>query len=471
MARPLRNKPDTKAIKATISKPNDLENKITELVALVNDSLLTKNNILKFLSAFGVGNQDTRGLYYTCHKCGRILAKEDFYKSTEIGCNSEITAICKECANELAQPTVDGERTPPTQDSVIVALEQLRKPFLDKVWDASLLEAANTASGKAKNNVWTSYIKNIQMQNYYGLTYNDSDFFTGGQYSIENSVGISRDQEIMEAFDKNKSDTLRLLGYLPFEKEKPMDQPFLYAQLIGFLDSSDEGNEDMMRVSSIISIVRGFLQINQIDDMIASLSQDIRNAGKNVSTIRALNATKKNISDTITSLAKESCISLKNTKQAKKGENTWTGKIKKIKEVNLREGEINGFDLQTCKGMMQVMEMSDASIMKQLQLDESEWSDMVSEQRILIRDLQNKLDFYSEAARIILRENIDLRDTLNSHNLLNESDLTDLEELYSPLLADYQNDSEPSTFEEPSPDSDESSFDDETIDEEGAVDE
>jgi hypothetical protein len=73
---------------------------------------------------------------------------------------------------------------------------------------------------------------------------------------------------------------------------------------------------------------------------------------------------------------------LKNSKNSIRGENTWTGKIKKIKDLNLRSAEVNGFDIATCRGMQQVQEISDASIMKQLALDESEWSDMVATMRV-----------------------------------------------------------------------------------------
>ena len=96
-------------------------------------------------------------------------------------------------------------------------------------------------------------------------------------------------------FEKNKSDTLRLIGYLPFEKEQLSDQPFLYSQLIGFLDSSEEGNDDMMRTSSIISIVRGFLQKSHIDDQIEELCQDTLHAADNLPVIKALQEMQKNI--------------------------------------------------------------------------------------------------------------------------------------------------------------------------------
>lgn len=389
---------------------------------------LERKDQLKALSILGCGSQ-----FFTCQCCGEIKSKSDFYISTEPNCASGITNICKSCAYDIAVPKQDGKETQPTKMSVDRALYALNKPFLDSVWESSLLEAANQATGKSKANVWTSYIKNIQMVNYYTLTYRESDNYTGGMYSIVDMEedALPKDQEILNQFEKNKNDTLRLLGYLPFEKEKLSDQPFLYSQLIGFLDSSEEGNDDMMRTSSIISIVRGFLQQSQIDDMIANLVQDPKNAEKNIATIKSLQEMKKNITVYVTKLAEQSCISLKNSKNATKGENTWTGKTKKIKELNLRDGQVNGFDIATCRGMQQVQEISDASIMKQLALDESEWSDMVAEMREDNRLLRNERDNYREVNRILLQENLDLKDFLEEQNIISNIEYRNLKDLYS----------------------------------------
>jgi hypothetical protein len=140
---------------------------------------------------------------------------------------------------------------------------------------------------------------------------------------------------------------------------------------------------------------------------------------------------KKNLSATISQLAEQSCLSLKHNKNASKGENTWTGKVKKLKDMDLREAEVNGFDIGTCRGMQQVLEISDASIMKQLALDESEWSEMVADQRKIIVDLQKERDTYKEINRIILRENLDLRDTLEENNMLDIDSLHNLKNLFS----------------------------------------
>ena len=122
-------------------------------------------------------------------------------------------------------PIVNGIKQQPTKQSVDDAMYALNKPFLDSVWEASLLEAANAATGKSKNNVYTAYTKNIAMPQYYTLTYRDSDNYTGGMYSLDDMAenALPKDQEIINQFEKNKNDTLRLLGYLPFEKEKLSD--------------------------------------------------------------------------------------------------------------------------------------------------------------------------------------------------------------------------------------------------------
>jgi hypothetical protein len=180
--------------------------------------------------------------------------------------------------------------------------------------------------------------------------------------------------------------------------------------------------------------------MQKVNDMASKAFANLTNTGQS-GEIKNYMDTKKKLADVISQLAEQSCISQKHNKNAKKGENTWTGKIKKLKELNLREAEINGFDIGTCRGMQQVLEMSDASIMKQLALDESEWSEMVAEQRKLLVDTQKQRDVYKEINRILLRENLDLRDTLEDNNLLDSQNLTNLKELFSPFGdADAQED-------------------------------
>ena len=390
-----------------------------------------------------------------CLKCKTHKDREKgFYINTDpMYGETTCTPICRECARKIAlRVDKNGEEHEPTKESVITALKYLQKPFLNTVWNASVQESENLIAGKVKSNVWTAYIKNIQMVNYVGMNFFDSDFYKEKVvYDDEKNetevVDTHMGQDTYDNYIKNKEDVVRLLSYDPFEKEDISDQPFLYSQLLGLLDSSEDANEDMMRTSSAISIVRGFLQQAKIDDTVSKLMCDISKIESNSATIKSLQESKAKITSVITSLAQDSCISLKHNKNAKKGENTWTGKIKKIKELNLREGEVNGFDMETCKAMRQVMDLSNASIMKTLNLDESEWSDMVAEQRKMIGDLQYQLDKYIEISRILLRENLDIKDYLKDKNVTLDMNLVNLNDLYSCF-------SEPDDEEEPESDGD-----------------
>ena len=374
-----------------------------------------------------------------CLMCKKHKNREThFYVNTDpMYGETTCTPICRECARKIAlRVDKNGEEHEPTKESVILALKYLQKPFLNTVWNASVHESENLIAGKVKHNAWSAYIKNIQMVNYLGLTFFDSDFYKeiivyDDEKTEVNIINEHLGQDVYEDCQKNKEDVKRLLNYDPFEQEAIEDQPFLYSQLLGLLDSSEDANDDMMRTSSAISIVRGFLQQSKIDDTVAKLMSDINNIEKNSATIKTLQDSKSKITSIITNLAQDSCISLKYNKNAKKGENTWTGKLKKIKELNLREGEVNGFDMETCKAMSQVMDLSHSSILKMLSMDESEWSDMIAEQRKTIVKLQDDLNKYIEISRILLRENLDIKDYLSEHNIKLEMDMVDLNQLYS----------------------------------------
>lgn len=214
---------------------------------------------------------------------------------------------------------------------------------------------------------------------------------------------------------KNRKDVIRLIGYDPFDKEAEEDKPLLYAQLIGYIDMSGD-NEDMTRILDSIEIVRGYLQLQKLNDMSAKAFSNLSKTGQS-GEIKNYMDTKKKVADVISQLAEQSCISMKHNKNASKGENTFAGKIKKLKELNLREAELNAFDIGTCEGMKQVADISNASIIKQLHLDESDYTEMLAQQRDMIVKLQELADTKTEEARILLRENLDLKSYIESQGL------------------------------------------------------
>ena len=358
-----------------------------------------------------------------CYMCDTHKSRDKFYVSTDPLNKSGLTPICKDCAKKIALKIgKDKVEREPDKDSVILALKYLDKPFLNDLWDASVLEADNLASGRVKSNPWNAYIKNVAMGQYNCKTFSDSDFYDSKKDEnndnlddTSNSFSVNKD--LLDTFTQNKKDVIRLLGYDPFEKEQPGDQPYLYASLIGYLDSSEDANEDRLKTSSSIEIVKSFSHIEKINDVITSLMSDVKNMEKNISTIKNLEDTKNKITSSVLNLAKDNGISLKHSVNASKGENTWTGKVRKMKEMNLSEAETNLYNIEYSAGLQQVAEISDAAILKQIRLDENDYNDMIIQQRELINKYKKKSDESEEKSRILLKENYDLKSLLKDNNI------------------------------------------------------
>lgn len=355
---------------------------------------------------------------FLCYCCGSEKKRSEFYKSSDPFNSVGVTPYCKNCLERIARNynSTTKQFGDVTKQSLMLACERADVPYLDKLWDASYNEVHDPSLKQPKTNVWAAYIKNVKMPQYNGMRWRDGDLFKEGEEEIHSeTTTLPQNQEVLEEYEKNRKDVIRLIGYDPFDKEAEEDKPLLYAQLIGYIDMSGD-NEDMTRILDSIEIVRGYLQLQKLNDMSAKAFSNLSKTGQS-GEIKNYMDTKKKVADVISQLAEQSCISMKHNKNASKGENTFAGKIKKLKELNLREAELNAFDIGTCEGMKQVADISNASIIKQLHLDESDYTEMLAQQRDMIVKLQEQADTKTEEARILLRENLDLKSYIESQGL------------------------------------------------------
>ena len=355
---------------------------------------------------------------FLCYCCGDTKPRSKFYTSTDPFNSVKLTCYCKECLERIARNynSTTKQFGDVTKQSLMLACERADVPYLDKLWDASYNEVHDPSLKQPKTNVWAAYIKNVKMPQYNGMRWRDGDLFKEKEEEIHSeTTTLPQNQEVLEEYEKNRKDVIRLIGYDPFDKEAEEDKPLLYAQLIGYIDMSGD-NEDMTRILDSIEIVRGYLQLQKLNDMSAKAFSNLSKTGQS-GEIKNYMDTKKKVADVISQLAEQSCISMKHNKNASKGENTFAGKIKKLKELNLREAELNAFDIGTCEGMKQVADISNASIIKQLHLDESDYTEMLAQQRDMIVKLQEQADTKTEEARILLRENLDLKSYIESQGL------------------------------------------------------
>ena len=95
--------------------------------------------------------------------------------------------------------------------------------------------------------------------------------------------------------------------------------------------------------------------------------------------------------------------------------------MKKLTEEGLREAKVSLFDVGTCKGMKQVAEISEAARHKQIGVDENILSEIRDIKVQLVESLQKERDAAKERARILLRENADLKDYMKERGLMDAS--------------------------------------------------
>lgn len=345
-----------------------------------------------------------------------------YYDSDPLLKGHGFSRICRDCARNIAlRVDANGEEHSPTKESVQKALYYLNKPFLESVWDASVQESENMLSGKKKDNVWFAYIKNIQMKNYAGLSYLDSDMFKKkivyeDEKQESNSQELSGD--VLEMYKVNKRTVLRFLGYDPFENESIEEQALLYAKLVGYFDESVK--DDGLKLEAVIEIVQSFKDVKTINDTISKYKKQLGNNPAIISTIKSLADTKQKMITSALALAKDNGISENNNKRKSKGAGTLSGIIKELQEMNLDGSEVNTFDYETNLAIEDIMTRNHQNQLRQLNPDENDWEKEVIHQKELLFTLQKERDNAVEFSRLLKKENRDLKDFLLEKGLTDE---------------------------------------------------
>ena len=370
-------------------------------------------------------NEEAINEKYLCYCCGNKKARSNFYTSTDPFNSVGVTPYCKECLEKIARNYNNNykEFGDVTKASLMNACERADVPFIETLWESSYNEVNNSSLEKPKTNVWAAYIKNVKMKQYNGLRWKDSDIFKDGGVNVksdaEDKIASTMTPEVLDEYKTNKRDIVRLIGYDPFANY-PVDQdlPVLYAQLISFID--EETKNDGMKMNAVIQIVQAFNQIQKLNDAINELLSDTKKLNSNNGTIKQHSDTISKLLSGANALAKDNGISVNFNNSKSKGQNTLTGKMKELDLIGFRDAKINMYDIDYCKGMQQVAEISAKAQVDQIGFDENVMLEISNIRRELVDDLQKQRDKAVERARLLLVENKDLKDFLKEKGLIDE---------------------------------------------------
>lgn len=359
---------------------------------------------------------------FLCYCCGDTKPRSKFYTSTDPFNSVKLTCYCKECLERIARNynSTTKQFGDVTKQSLMLACERADVPYLEKLWDASYNEVHDPSLKQPKTNVWAAYIKNVKMPQYNGMRWRDGDLFKEGESkNTEENFERNLTPEVLDEYKTNKKDIIRLIGYDPFANY-PVEQdlPVLYAQLISFID--EETKNDGMKMNAVIQIVQAFNQIQKLNDAINELSADTQKLNANNGTIKQHADTISKLLSGANALAKDNGISLNYNNSKSKGQNTLTGKMKELDLIGFRDAKINMYDIDYCKGMQQVAEISAKAQIDQIGFDENIMSEINNIRRELVDDLQKQRDKAVERARVLLVENKDLKEFLREKGLIDE---------------------------------------------------
>ena len=381
-------------------------------------------DIADIVTRVGVGDK-----FHECHMCGVVKREDEFYITYDKRIMTGKVCICKSCAEQIANGVdLAGNAHGVTSESVKAALEYMDLPYVESIYEAA--ENDKRTSRGSGSTAWKSYMKFIYLNDKYKfMRFHDSD----GAYArlTDNTPGYSTritddEREVskeeaadnQEQYEINRRDTVKFCGYDPFVNESPDDKPRLYAKLVGFLD--DQAKEDPFKLSSIIEIVKGLSQSEKLNDEITNILNDKANFMANGPLLNKMMDTRKKCMDTVQTLARDNGISINYNKNSSAGQQTLSGRIKKVTEENLREGRVNAFDVGTCEGMKQIAEISEAARAKQLGMSEDVLREIKDTSTALVTSLTRERDEYMERYRILLRENLDLKEYLRDQGLIDE---------------------------------------------------
>ena len=361
---------------------------------------------------------------YLCYCCGERKKKTSFYTSSDPFNSVKITPFCKLCIEKIARNYSDqrGQYGEVTKASLCDALERMDLPYIEKLWESSYNEVHDPGLKQPKTNVWSAYIKNVKLPQYNGMRWRDGDLFKEGEIvrsDTEDKIASTMTPEVLDECNTNKKDLIRLIGYDPFANY-PVEQdlPVLYAQIISFID--EETKNDGMKMNAVIQIVQAFNQIQKLNDAINELLADTKKLNNNNGTIKQHSDTIAKLLSGANALAKDNGISVNFNNSKSKGQNTLTGKMKDLDQIGFRAAKINMYDVEYCKGMQQVAEISAKAQVDQIGFDENVMNEINNIRRELVDTLQKERDKAVERARLLLVENRDLKAFLKEKGLIDE---------------------------------------------------
>lgn len=333
----------------------------------------------------------------TCLICKKNQVFTNYYLTNSILFGKTINGrlpVCKNCLIKLYDEIFDLYENPSFAMFVLCRL-------LDAYFDPNLVQSAQIQATNTNSYLVRIYFQKINsMLQYKNYTFKDSPVRDMMAQEDVNEVDYL---ELDEKDRANRKEVISLIGYDPFESSDPAEKGYLYDTILSYLDEATV--TDSFKLSAVIEIVKSFSQVEIINGLITTLTKDVNNLESNMARYKMLLDLKKNIQAQIMSYANSNGITASKSKGQTKGAGTFSGILKELRDKKIRPSDVNLFDIQTEESFKKVADISNRNIINQLQLNESDYSNMIIQQREKLKSLNESFEELQEKNRILLKEN------------------------------------------------------------------
>lgn len=331
---------------------------------------------------------------YKCNLCNKEVSDPTgiFYKndaSPLFKSNGGYTTICKECVANLfdkISSTYDSDKI-----ACIMICHYLDYPFYHYIYDQ--ICSSNLTFGLG---LYIRRMNNIQNKNKTFL----NTIVSGELLKSDDVIKEEREDKWTISDIKNKNFVIKSIGYDCFDDSSysDSDRKYLFNTLSGYL--VDDVLDDPHRMQSAIRMVKTMLQSSKIDNLINEKLDSDDPAGN----LSALTESKGKLDRTINQVASDNGFSLKNGNKSLQSSNTLTGIMKEMIENDFQDIKINSFDVKMSAAFKHISDISNKSIIDQLNFQDDDYARIVAVQREKIQKYENDLASEQEKNRLLTIE-------------------------------------------------------------------
>ena len=372
-----------------------------------------------------------------CLNCGINGRVSSFYISNNAThkYNACRLPYCKECLEKFYQ-----DYYKQTGRSDLAMYLMCRKT--DTFYSTKVFDGAESASLKMNQSIVSCYFRMLnsikdnagfkdnfnESANFLDLEILEDKYRTGKiNADINGNTTTIAPDAFTEEDEINRRDCIKLLGYDPFFDNDKKEQKYLYNTLLPFLDDATLG--DAFKLPIVIELVKSLGQVEKLNKTFNNMMASTDNIEENASKLSSLINSKDKLYRSILAMAKDNGISLNYAVNKSQGAGTLSSIVKELDEIGFREAKINLFDIETSESMKQVADISNKSLIEQINLQDSELWDMINELRETRIKLDRKVDELTEKLRL---EKVKTSDLLDIQQQMQEY-INQLENKYNQL--------------------------------------